>query len=348
MPFSFVSHSDYARPAQPANHATEELQQNHLRQKPESEDPKHTACFLRVLHPQGHDAENPRSDRLSVFADLSPPLEDQYEYEAACRPCREGRGTISPNGGVVLGKGEKRRVLGSHALIAAPTRLAACSASRRRFCLLLGGYVVKQAGTLNHRRGLPLDGDAPRPAGPSTASPATPSDLRLNPAYPRSLELPARWVGAYRYCTVAQAGRQQADQLLQRRHSSPSPRSPRVPPTVVPLYDGEGGACVPPAAPTADASTYDSCFCNDQRLAPFKSGTSGVCDKACVQNNDLASIQGWFTSFCNNIPAADNQQPTTTSTSSTGRPASRSKQSGRWRRRRQHLVRLSPAIFSFN
>ena len=82
------------------------------------------------------------------------------------------------------------------------------------------------------------------------------------------------------------------------------------------------GACVPPAAPTADASTYDSCFCNDQRLAPFKSGTSGVCDEACVQNNDLASIQGWFTSFCNNIPAADNQQPTTTSTTSTGRPAS--------------------------
>ncbi|KAK3904516.1 hypothetical protein C8A05DRAFT_31696 [Staphylotrichum tortipilum] len=87
------------------------------------------------------------------------------------------------------------------------------------------------------------------------------------------------------------------------------------------LYD-VNGACVPPAAPTADASTYDSCFCNDQRLAPFKSGTSGVCDQACAANNDLASIQNWFTNFCDNVPAADNQKPTTTGTSSTGRPAS--------------------------
>lgn len=117
---------------------------------------------------------------------------------------------------------------------------------------------------------------------------------------------------------TAQANRQ-ANELAAETTLFPIATLPACATNCGPLYD-VNGACVPPAAPTADASTYDSCFCNDARLAPFKSGTAGVCDKACAQNNDLASIQGWFTSFCNNIPAADNQ-PTTTTTTSTGRPA---------------------------
>jgi len=81
------------------------------------------------------------------------------------------------------------------------------------------------------------------------------------------------------------------------------------------LYD-VNGACVPPAAPTADPSVYDSCFCNDPRLAPFKTGTSGVCDGACANAADLSSIRNWFTSFCNNGVAGD----TTSTPSASSRP----------------------------
>jgi hypothetical protein len=80
-----------------------------------------------------------------------------------------------------------------------------------------------------------------------------------------------------------------------------------------PLFD-VNGACVPPAAPTADASTYDSCFCSDPRLAPFKTGTAGVCDTACTANPaDLSSIQGWFTSFCNNVGGDATSTPSASS-----------------------------------
>jgi hypothetical protein len=72
-----------------------------------------------------------------------------------------------------------------------------------------------------------------------------------------------------------------------------------------PLYD-VNGACVPPVAPAADQSTYESCFCNDPRLAPFKTGTSGVCDAACVTNPaDLGVIQGWYADFCENVGAGN-------------------------------------------
>ncbi|KAH8891822.1 hypothetical protein GQ53DRAFT_137811 [Thozetella sp. PMI_491] len=73
-----------------------------------------------------------------------------------------------------------------------------------------------------------------------------------------------------------------------------------------PLYDANG-ACVPPAAPTADASSYDSCFCNNAVLKAFSTGTAGVCDNQCTGTDaatGLATIQSWYTSFCANIGQA--------------------------------------------
>jgi hypothetical protein len=95
-----------------------------------------------------------------------------------------------------------------------------------------------------------------------------------------------------------------------------------------PLFD-VNGACVPPAAQTAEASVYDSCFCNDPKLAPFKTGTAGVCDSACTANPaDLSSIQGWFTSFCNNVGGGQgNTEPTSSSTS---RPQNNGGGGGTW------------------
>ncbi|OAA61772.1 hypothetical protein SPI_04631 [Niveomyces insectorum RCEF 264] len=77
------------------------------------------------------------------------------------------------------------------------------------------------------------------------------------------------------------------------------------------LYDANG-ACVPPAAPAGDSAAYASCFCANNLLAPFSTGTAGVCDNACTAPTDqggLASIQGWYTSFCSG--AAKGVQTTT-------------------------------------
>ncbi|KAK0657069.1 hypothetical protein B0T16DRAFT_51210 [Cercophora newfieldiana] len=61
------------------------------------------------------------------------------------------------------------------------------------------------------------------------------------------------------------------------------------------LYD-VNGACAAPGIPDVG-----SCFCNDPRLAPFKTGITGVCAQGgCTNTNDLSSIQGWFTNFCGN------------------------------------------------
>jgi hypothetical protein len=75
------------------------------------------------------------------------------------------------------------------------------------------------------------------------------------------------------------------------------------------MYD-VNGACVPPAHPSVDTA----CFCNDGRLAPWKTGTAGVCDGACPASpQDLGTIRNWFTSFCAN---AGNQVVTVTQTGS--------------------------------
>jgi hypothetical protein len=97
-----------------------------------------------------------------------------------------------------------------------------------------------------------------------------------------------------------------------------------------PLYD-VNGACVPPVAPTAEASVYDSCFCNDPKLAPFKTGTAGVCDSACTANPaDLASIQGWFTDFCNNVGGGEGNGNTGPTSSATSRPQENGGGGGTW------------------
>lgn len=93
------------------------------------------------------------------------------------------------------------------------------------------------------------------------------------------------------------------------------------------LYD-VNGACVPPAAATADAGTYDSCFCKDARLAAFSSVTGGPCVGACAATPDaLGSVQGWFTSFCANQGAVQTGTTTGTSTS-TGTSSPGSSNSG--------------------
>ncbi|KAK4248215.1 hypothetical protein C7999DRAFT_40620 [Corynascus novoguineensis] len=79
----------------------------------------------------------------------------------------------------------------------------------------------------------------------------------------------------------------------------PAPTLPACVSSCGVLYDVNGG-CVPPAVPAADASVYESCFCNDPRLAAFKTGPNGVCDAACTNAADLTSIRDWFTGFCNN------------------------------------------------
>ncbi|KXJ91438.1 hypothetical protein Micbo1qcDRAFT_175640 [Microdochium bolleyi] len=86
-----------------------------------------------------------------------------------------------------------------------------------------------------------------------------------------------------------------------------------------PLYDANGG-CVPPAAPTAQPSVYESCFCGNKALQPFSASPSGVCDAACSNPQDLASIQGWYKSFCAGKAAAptgtnSGSVPTSSSTS---------------------------------
>ncbi|KAH8788040.1 hypothetical protein F5883DRAFT_597723 [Diaporthe sp. PMI_573] len=64
-----------------------------------------------------------------------------------------------------------------------------------------------------------------------------------------------------------------------------------------PLFD-VNGACVPPAAPTADASAYDACFCSDARLAAFSTTTGGVCDAACAADpSGLATLTSWYQSL---------------------------------------------------
>lgn len=90
-----------------------------------------------------------------------------------------------------------------------------------------------------------------------------------------------------------------------------------------PLYD-VNGACVPPAAPTADASAYDACLCSDTRLAPFSTTTGGVCDAACTADpSGLATLTSWYQSLCANVGDA----ASSTSSSSSGSSGSSSSSS---------------------
>ncbi|CAK7199288.1 hypothetical protein SEUCBS139899_001963 [Sporothrix eucalyptigena] len=99
------------------------------------------------------------------------------------------------------------------------------------------------------------------------------------------------------------------------------------------LYDANG-ACVPPAAATGDTAQYASCFCNDAQVAPFSTGTAGVCDDACTTDSGgLESIHVWFSSYCSVEQKAVATATTTgttgtstaTSTSTSGSDSSGSK-----------------------
>ncbi|CAK7272344.1 hypothetical protein SEPCBS57363_005083 [Sporothrix epigloea] len=64
------------------------------------------------------------------------------------------------------------------------------------------------------------------------------------------------------------------------------------------LYDANG-ACVPPAVTSGPVAQYASCFCNNALIAPFSTGTAGVCDDACTADaGGLSSIHVWFSSYC--------------------------------------------------
>ncbi|KAK2068980.1 hypothetical protein P8C59_003590 [Phyllachora maydis] len=76
------------------------------------------------------------------------------------------------------------------------------------------------------------------------------------------------------------------------------------------LFD-VNGACVPPHAPEAAASVYDSCFCNDPRLAAWRTSAADLCKNNCAAA-DLTTIENWYLSFCN----ANGGTPSTTSGSS--------------------------------
>ncbi|OLN96272.1 hypothetical protein CCHL11_04482 [Colletotrichum chlorophyti] len=89
-----------------------------------------------------------------------------------------------------------------------------------------------------------------------------------------------------------------------------------------PLYDANG-ACVPPAAPVTDETTYENCFCNFGALQPFKTAAAGVCgDAAQCDAAGYSSIQGWFTSFCN-VAAGGATQSLTSATSTATSGSSR-------------------------
>ncbi|KAK6062582.1 hypothetical protein SCUP515_13227 [Seiridium cupressi] len=98
-----------------------------------------------------------------------------------------------------------------------------------------------------------------------------------------------------------------------------------------PLYDANG-ACVPPNVATADANTYDSCFCAYSALQPFSSTSAGVCDSACTgDSTGLSSIQGWFASFCQGkVATATSSTSSASSTSTSGSGSSSDSGGGDW------------------
>lgn len=92
------------------------------------------------------------------------------------------------------------------------------------------------------------------------------------------------------------------------------------------LFDVQG-AC----GQTELTATSQSCFCNDSRLASFKSGggTSAVCPASGCDSADSTSIQDWFTTYCASSTSATTTASGTatatksgTSSTSTGKSSS--------------------------
>lgn len=49
--------------------------------------------------------------------------------------------------------------------------------------------------------------------------------------------------------------------------------------------------------PQVGTTAYTSCFCIHATVAPFSTGSTGVCDEACP-GEGLASIATWFRNMC--------------------------------------------------
>jgi hypothetical protein len=57
--------------------------------------------------------------------------------------------------------------------------------------------------------------------------------------------------------------------------------------------------CVPPTAPQADPSVYQTCFCQSNYLANYRQGIStGVCDNECPSASDRTAIEQWYNGLC--------------------------------------------------
>ncbi|KAI1368060.1 hypothetical protein F5Y08DRAFT_21751 [Xylaria arbuscula] len=93
-----------------------------------------------------------------------------------------------------------------------------------------------------------------------------------------------------------------------------------------PLYDANG-ACVPPVNTATDESNWDSCFCAYDTLQTLKSGANDICNGGC-DTGELSSIQGWFTSFCNNQAAVTSTGTTSATSTSTSGSGNSGKSSG--------------------
>ncbi|TDZ41489.1 hypothetical protein CTRI78_v009593 [Colletotrichum trifolii] len=96
------------------------------------------------------------------------------------------------------------------------------------------------------------------------------------------------------------------------------------------LFDANG-ACVPPAVPAADETTYDNCMCNFGALQPWKTAATGVCEYAGCDAAGFSSIQGWFTSMCNSVQGGATQSSASsaaTNTSGSSKGSSSSSSSG--------------------
>lgn len=77
-------------------------------------------------------------------------------------------------------------------------------------------------------------------------------------------------------------------------------------------------ACVPPAAPVTQQSTYESCFCQSGYLETLTSDPQAVCGTVC-QGSDLTQISTWYTSNCadGGINAVGPSSTTTTASTTT-------------------------------
>ena len=79
-------------------------------------------------------------------------------------------------------------------------------------------------------------------------------------------------------------------------------------------------ACFPPAVPTTDQATYQSCFCQSGYLATLRSSPSGTCDAVCPSPGDQRTIQTWYLSTCQLQDTNTAGEPTTTTTAAATAP----------------------------